>query len=1116
MSNVNISLVDKVSILNKYLETFKNIEYLPFFYKILSISPVDVYELFLGEQHINLPNFISSESFVVIINYLFIDINILYDYLYNKEKKYESKIGNISHIIDENLKEKIKNDTEKIYSNNDNYYGIINIINNNKNNNLVKELLKIYPYFDIEKNNYYKETKFLSIVNFIDILSLMLNKEYSNKDELMDIFIFIIETNIDTINYCINIYKNLKNNTSDNNLIIDRLDYLLNDYSSDTVLTFLKIRSDNDNDYNARFNYKLYGKKIDQKKLNIDSNGIITSSKYPLYKSKIMKLNYNDDDFNYYKKIESEIKPNDDLDFIQKFKDTYKNSKTTSQNYIIPEEDYKYTYIFGPFSEIYDYNYTNKEISNKMDTVINSLVKQKPVLIIGYGASGAGKTSTLIYFNKGKTNDSKNGILVHLCNRMAKEHNFNKIELKCREFYVEQNKTTPNVRYFPNDKKNSVEFIYNKNENIFKLNTFNSDKKFIYNNKYIEKSYPETETIFDDNSSLGEMVIHLIDNDRFVAATTNNPNSSRSHSLIFVNLIKYIKDKNNVETEYKTTIIIGDFAGVENLFDCDSDEFKEKFNTIIRDDVYLDETKKNKINKQIENLKIKLNENPENSEFINSELKKLNKTLLSLNKKEYYHRYPIEDYYSKLEDKYDSYTLDFKFIINNFIKLKFIQNYNENLLKDTLKYPFDFNSNINNELLITVKNGKNNNIKYNENTDKYINYIISEQNSKDKLLKSLINVFKNIKNFKSDYTKYTITDNLDLLILKSIFGISFDKKDTDIKTIFSIKDGSNTLVKYINDQFNEMNFSKKLIKYINYFVEKFNKIKINYDTLNKDIFEKNKNLNYGKEICLIRRNEGVFINDSLKQIRNLINYIIIEKNKYKLTISPPFVNECLNFYCNKDTCFKIKQDEIYNTYNERLNENIINIDVKNNLPFNSIIFNTITEEIGIKVKDLIISVFCVFNISKFANNPPPVPYIDINKIKYLFNSKKYDKLSTELKKITCYKDHINSSNYNNDCILLNYNKQKIKNILTNPHFKDLLLLKNDIEEILNKQNFSTHEQNILSKTLNNLFNLIDNFNSASAIGTLEFVDSLSKYNTITNICNKKNFTKEQIKSFENN
>jgi hypothetical protein len=33
--------------------------------------------------------------------------------------------------------------------------------------------------------------------------------------------------------------------------------------------------------------------------------------------------------------------------------------------------------------------------------------------MLGYGASGAGKTSSLIYFNKGKTQEEKDGILIH-------------------------------------------------------------------------------------------------------------------------------------------------------------------------------------------------------------------------------------------------------------------------------------------------------------------------------------------------------------------------------------------------------------------------------------------------------------------------------------------------------------------------------------------------------------------------------------------------------------------------------------------------------------------------------------------------------------------------------
>ena len=64
--------------------------------------------------------------------------------------------------------------------------------------------------------------------------------------------------------------------------------------------------------------------------------------------------------------------------------------------------------------------------------VIKEKIKEnKPIFMIGYGASGAGKTSSLIYFKK----NNENGILINLCNQLGDEGIFNEIELKCKEFY---------------------------------------------------------------------------------------------------------------------------------------------------------------------------------------------------------------------------------------------------------------------------------------------------------------------------------------------------------------------------------------------------------------------------------------------------------------------------------------------------------------------------------------------------------------------------------------------------------------------------------------------------------------------------------------------------------
>ena len=44
----------------------------------------------------------------------------------------------------------------------------------------------------------------------------------------------------------------------------------------------------------------------------------------------------------------------------------------------------------------------NQDISKQMKVVTDQLKSGKNVFIMGYGASGAGKTSTLIYFNQRK------------------------------------------------------------------------------------------------------------------------------------------------------------------------------------------------------------------------------------------------------------------------------------------------------------------------------------------------------------------------------------------------------------------------------------------------------------------------------------------------------------------------------------------------------------------------------------------------------------------------------------------------------------------------------------------------------------------------------------------
>jgi hypothetical protein len=1523
-----------------YLKLLMKYFYNPFCYKILSLSIDDLCNFFINSQIVTTTNtkniyfqFPSNELSIdksadLVINFLFINITPLYYFLTDDNYTHKSNLINNeldTKLYDNYKKTIIENDTEKV-------------------NSIYERIKKNKEYKNL---NFKNLNKFISVKNFIDLLSFVLNDDnkylLSRDNNILSNVIFnIIFKNIENfVLYCKSIndlFSQSKKTLKDN--YIKTLDYYIDKQSSDTVLTFLKLRCDdfyNGNPiYNSRFKYKLYD-------------------------NKIMKLHYNDDDENYYKyNNNGKEEPID----INNIKCAYKNeyfSKdkriTVSDNYNIPDDFYKQVYIFGQFSNIFEPNDDNNTIANKMKIVTESLLNKKPVFMIGYGASGAGKTSSLIYFNK----KDEDGILVHLCNIMAQQYKYNKIQMKCREFYVnyldknnqelnENKKSEIQIRYIPGNKEKNkyFKFNYNNSDQKFKLILDDGIDKYIHKNNYVDKTYPEETTTFDKNTSLGQIVIHLIDNDRFVSATTNNPNSSRSHCLIF---IKLLKDNNENDS---ATLIIGDFAGVENLFDCNSEKFQEDFFNVKRDDINKDEERLEKINNELNKTEEQIS--PEKRE----KLEKLKEKLSSTKEEKFYHTYPIKKYYEEYEKTYDKTnfqvkdvsknidtkncsdkdtfkgfnnypgkyepyyesdsdkiknkvkqieeiikkkieeikvindkikdenrnistyeeekkqkeielnsennklkiieqkrneieeykkrddskiqeieksTLELnKQIIDNEIKLKqnesnikpsnlpavsepdrkiinilnkfFIGKYiilflqkklkneinlllvKDKIIKDLQKFQDDkkYNNisvntntenlknykddniqkfinetenNINKKIseiekldfyskiekytsnktfdellkilkITDTKNQLKNELKQNIFGEKFVNKIIVENYEKsteeikkffeneitnitnvtnesvkelekymiiyneiltnllsneynidnvkqnmltlnneitklndnisksnenistlnneilklndeikqqkiekikkekeekekidndiydkknliskinsdtniDNLMKQLKfndindklkNEFKNIKNDNDKLYDFIqkLKDNYEeendfnyiidikqsshgsdeyIVNLRKYFEEIFSKKPkkedikNDIKTIFEkIKEDKNQTIGYfINKKFNDINYSNQILllkgifglsfpfkyktleelfktkiiynpenpddsnnknmfdivyehfqdncNYINYikmFIEQFNYIKTDYDEYMEEEYNTIRRNEYGKKVCQVRRNEGVFINDSLSKIRNLINYIIIQKNKNKLNISPPFVDECLNFYCEQGTCFKLKREKIYSQYENNLKD-FNNMKITNDSPFNSVIFNVILEEIKEDINKLIVSIFCVFNISKKANNPPPVPYIDINLMKFYFYNKKIDSFLKEFniffntydescKNKLC--ENLKNNNKNYLSVLCNYDKNKISNVLSSRIFQNL---KQELKNINTNNLYTSYKPVIIE-----FFNYINNFNSASAIGTLEFIDSLSKYNTITNICNYKNLDKNK-------
>jgi hypothetical protein len=257
-------------------------------------------------------------------------------------------------------------------------------------------------------------------------------------------------------------------------------------------------------------------------------------------------------------------------------------------------------------------------------------------------------------------------------------------------------------------------------------------------------------------------------------------------------------------------------------------------------------------------------------------------------------------------------------------------------------------------------------------------------------------------------------------------------------------------------------------------------------------------------ICENRREEGYFINNSLEKVREVIKKILFEKNKNSINITPNFIDICFKNYCPQHSnCFSFDVS----------NDKSLEQNKTGSVIFDEI-YNELKEIKGYETpqkmyEDIIISIFCVFNISRGANNPPPTPYLDINKLKILFY----------------YEDIINKTSIQDEFIK---EAARIIDMISNG-FKDkvgdLTIIKSNISkkksifELFNqvKNYFEQNKNNIVKNTYNQLYKfyikefieMIDKSNAVSAIGTLEFLDQISKFNTIKTICSSQNIKEKQ-------
>jgi hypothetical protein len=151
-----------------------------------------------------------------------------------------------------------------------------------------------------------------------------------------------------------------------------------------------------------------------------------------------------------------------------------------------------------------------------------------------------------------------------------------------------------------------------------------------------------------------------------------------------------------------------------------------------------------------------------------------------------------------------------------------------------------------------------------------------------------------------------------------------------------------------------------------------------------------------------------------------------------------------------------------------------------------------TENKGVVLKNLIVGVFCVLNLSKKANNPPPVPYINTNGLRTVLTNTQdatHGKIVQEAQNML---DKLASFLDVDAKVKISVDEDKLQTL------RDLSTISE--EDMENKKDSIKAMKMAVLEFLTEL----DNISAASAMGTLQFVDMMAKYNTTDTICFQRN------------
>jgi hypothetical protein len=212
-------------------------------------------------------------------------------------------------------------------------------------------------------------------------------------------------------------------------------------------------------------------------------------------------------------------------------------------------------YYFGPYTNTFLKNESNEEIADSTSKLIleRLITKREHVFVLGYGQSGAGKTSTLInsdYTDKNGTNIKELGIIPFILKNPKFVSGTTTIQMEVVELTANNKHDYIDIKYIDNP-------VIDANGNPVNIKYLDPSSKQPYNFSHSSGSWVSADQN-KLNNPIEHYMLYCVDKRR-TYPTSNNPDSSRSHILI---ILKCIKDSNS------SFLICGDLAGVENAFNC--------------------------------------------------------------------------------------------------------------------------------------------------------------------------------------------------------------------------------------------------------------------------------------------------------------------------------------------------------------------------------------------------------------------------------------------------------------------------------------------------------------------------------------------------------------------